>query len=994
MKKIQKWCQSPFLLIWCLALSGCPSFQEPPTAISGEKGYVLVNPVAQRTLLPDDRDVCFQLNFVPLGEPSWRQELSVFYTSGGSVEIDSGVWTLTIRGYMGAAVNVTAETRPFAEVVRQITVIAGETVEVRVTLEASITGSAGETGTFSYEVDFGDLSDTLFGQLSGAVLRLEPLGGVPVDINLLDETLHPEFAEYRTARRSILLSPGIYYLTIKLSRGEGRQTAGFFDVVYIYRDMETKAGSTTSPIVFLDSNFSEKIYLEGSTGSYPGYTAQRVRITAPDGEILNAQTDIAGRWKAAVNANFAGSQADYYFQTELIRSDYTPSGENPEPDLFYSKPERQTITITGNTNLVLSRSLYSLQGQVTLDGVPPATGKPGNISWSAQSVLAGEPIEVTVTTTAGYRLSAAVGNLAFTWKPSSAAQPNRNPDEAAIQLSDDDKTDAGVTRTYTGFTIAHAPMGDITLTADFALMTPISGTEGLADLFTGLTGTSPENPYVLSLDGASLGALNPTEAADMETLIEAIRDALPADVYISLDMSQIPMTTWPAIAASAEEDGWDKTEGIISVILPDTLTTLAVGAFAGYSGLREVTVLRYAPGNPTENSVVNPVLTNLTAAGVFTGCSNDLVIWVPGQGLTDYMSAADGDGVAQADKDFYKGRLNAKYLPGPQAVRFLNGTAAESVYISNTYNSITIGWDPAEGYGSYELILTTNETAPAETIPALAAVETFDGSGPNPDFEKLIAGLTPNSSYYGWVRTRGVDLEHTLVSPWIPAQVGNATRIRTRDNNTGLASLQVFSYAGTNLTGTTGLITGGSPADTQTFTLEVPYAVTSVTVNAAGPTGTNAAVSPVTQTIDVSGGSGQATVTVTPETVAPAEGTVAPKTYTVNIYRRSQTGISVAVNMVNGKLTISPAGAQTIYKDGNDATIYKKTLTVTMTGEGYSGFSWYVDTVQITGNTNTITIDAANFARSGHKLVVRATRAGVPYSQDIPFTVALLADLE
>jgi hypothetical protein len=108
-------------------------------------------------------------------------------------------------------------------------------------------------------------------------------------------------------------------------------------------------------------------------------------------------------------------------------------------------------------------------------------------------------------------------------------------------------------------------------------------------------------------------------------------------------------------------------------------------------------------------------------------------------------------------------------------------------------------------------------------------------------------------------------------------------------------------------------------------------------------------------------------------------------------------GVTITFTAANesGNLTVTPPAAQTISKTGTT-----KTLTLTVSGTGFTAFTWVVDDAPISVSGSgitlgdegaTLTINAADpdVKLGGHSVTVYATKSGVPWSPSTPvkFTV-------
>jgi hypothetical protein len=97
----------------------------------------------------------------------------------------------------------------------------------------------------------------------------------------------------------------------------------------------------------------------------------------------------------------------------------------------------------------------------------------------------------------------------------------------------------------------------------------------------------------------------------------------------------------------------------------------------------------------------------------------------------------------------------------------------------------------------------------------------------------------------------------------------------------------------------------------------------------------------------------------------------------------SKIDISFWVNASDSSI-LSSAATATIYKT-NTGESRPASFTASVSG-AYATVAWYVDAVE--KGTGAITINAADYRVGTHRLNVRVTTDGKPYSTEITFTVA------
>jgi hypothetical protein len=109
----------------------------------------------------------------------------------------------------------------------------------------------------------------------------------------------------------------------------------------------------------------------------------------------------------------------------------------------------------------------------------------------------------------------------------------------------------------------------------------------LATLIAGESGgASPDDPIIVSLAISNGSLLSGTNGGGTDPL-DVLFNAIPGGVYVAYDLSgctSIPDIDWNTMNARANKDK------LVSIILPDTLTTIGESAFDSCSGLTSVTI--------------------------------------------------------------------------------------------------------------------------------------------------------------------------------------------------------------------------------------------------------------------------------------------------------------------------------------------------------------------------------------------------------------------
>jgi hypothetical protein len=82
-----------------------------------------------------------------------------------------------------------------------------------------------------------------------------------------------------------------------------------------------------------------------------------------------------------------------------------------------------------------------------------------------------------------------------------------------------------------------------------------------------------------------------------------------------------------------------------------------------------------------------------------------------------------------------------------------------------------------------------------------------------------------------------------------------------------------------------------------------------------------------------------------------------------------------------GSLTVAPSGPVSIRKTGS--------VTFTVSGTGFSGFTWIVDGIPWPDATSSITLNGADYSQGGHSVTVYAGKDGIYWSPEgaVQFTI-------
>jgi hypothetical protein len=231
-----------------LIMAGCKDIFPPPdTAGNSEKGTLVlsIGKGAGRTIMPSawtDNFDRFELEFTAMtaGNSSFRLEWT---TAVGMVDLDAGIWKLTISAYFDDGENSVKA----AHKTETITVVSGKYVVYPIILEPVVSG----TGTFSWTI-------TYPAGVTGASMVIIPDTGNPPQTHLIE----------RGVAASLTLGAGQYRVVFTLIKGE--QEAVFSEVLHVYQNMESEYTKTFTNSIFpvgLLRTISEVIeYLEAATG--------------------------------------------------------------------------------------------------------------------------------------------------------------------------------------------------------------------------------------------------------------------------------------------------------------------------------------------------------------------------------------------------------------------------------------------------------------------------------------------------------------------------------------------------------------------------------------------------------------------------------------------------------------------------------------------------------------------------------------------------------
>jgi hypothetical protein len=267
------------LCVGTLILAACSNPADPspsllPTPNIGVVRITIAGQEEARTVLPGMTSfVKYTINFVHEGGASAPRLILDAGTPASEVELKPGKWTVIIEGWVAADISTAAgenDQDVFADLVNtaagstQVTVMAGETADARLTLNKILDETAG-SGGFTWDVGFpAALVETAQLTLS----RLEGGGGFK-----LHKTIALEGgATPGRYQGSETLRAGYYRADVTIAAAHF--ATGRTVVAYIYPRMETRL----PPIVFAAADIPSPPALPPGTESEPGSIAISIGV--------------------------------------------------------------------------------------------------------------------------------------------------------------------------------------------------------------------------------------------------------------------------------------------------------------------------------------------------------------------------------------------------------------------------------------------------------------------------------------------------------------------------------------------------------------------------------------------------------------------------------------------------------------------------------------------------------------------------------------------
>jgi len=384
---------------------------------------------------------------------------------------------------------------------------------------------------------------------------------------------------------------------------------------------------------------------------------------------------------------------------------------------------------------------------------------------------------------------------------------------------------------------------------------------------------------------------------------------------------------------------------LIDITIPNTVIRIGEYAFNGCTGLTSLII---------PNSVTG------IEGNAFTGCTN--LVSVTFQGI---ISSSNFDTAS------FLGDLRAKYLAG--GIGTYTTTApvnSSSVWtrqlIPVTFNSVTANGSSSQN--TTQLTLTFDSvidglTASDITLSGVSGIIKGNLSDSGSTYYLPVSGFTSGGTLTVAVSKSGYNISNSSKTVTInynsPALTGVVTVTGTAQvgysltaNTSNLLGSGAISYqwkrGDTASTATT--VISGATSNTYSPVLADAGKYISVTVTRAGNTGSvtcDAAVGPVA--------------------AAPV----------------GDSSLGITITMSNGideeTVAFSPSGSLNLPANGN--------LTVTVSGT-YQYYRWFIDNVPNDETTGSLTLNGSDYSLSTtHRILVIVYKNGVPYSQDINFTV-------
>ncbi|MDR1898735.1 MAG: hypothetical protein LBQ55_01845, partial [Treponema sp.] len=394
-----------FLLGSCADLFNPPG--EPGPAVGKVRLSILLED-ASRTALPQGRFDKYVLRFHYEGEGGYTHE-DLEGTSGFSVDLEPGVWTISADAYAGAVLSGTG----------RVTVTVGAGLTAPVTIRIEVMETAGMPGTLSYTVSYPAAgSDHAYGSQTLTVFDISN------DTVVASKTIRsgvPGSSE---------LAPGVYLVTAIINDTVQRTQAQRTVAAHIYAGQET-----VLEIDIGGEEFTAAIPLTGTIGAAGGPPA--------DSRVIRVYADAGCTSLVGVSGEL---DDEGRFVVWVPSKDIPPDGGT-----VYM---RQEITVNGVTTTGTAQSVIIAENQEE----PPV------INWEAE----GGDLFYAVAVDGGISGGTVSASLEAAF-PGTLVTLTAVPlhEAAALKPGTVKVNGGGATLTGSGPYTFTMPAGDVTVTAEF-----------------------------------------------------------------------------------------------------------------------------------------------------------------------------------------------------------------------------------------------------------------------------------------------------------------------------------------------------------------------------------------------------------------------------------------------------------------------------------------------------------------------------------------------
>jgi hypothetical protein len=563
----------------------------------------------------------------------------------------------------------------------------------------------------------------------------------------------------------------------------------------------------------------------------------------------------------------------------------------------------------------------------------------------------------------GFRLSKiADGEIELSWDTASGATEY----EVLIGTTNDasSATSLGTVSTAS-FTVDTTNYSGLTNGTEYYFWVRANNSNGSSPLSAALTGTPMALVPIITgmspqaVTGAEIGSLSiswtKTSTADSYKVYVSTTTSRPGTATVELagNVSECDLTglnigvTYNIWVSASNDNGESIPSSYVSAATTPPKPTgvsavFEIGAgtvIASWNLLVSTETIRYdvycGNAETTSNGTVPPAATSVTGvdgtSAEITGLAEGKIyyVWVKtkiGSAPSDYSDAAEASSIAARPT----GLSAANPTPGLSADGKLNLSWTSS---------------PTTDLDRYDIYYSTSATAPTGgTSPTTSAADT--------DTAKQLSSLTPNTSYYVWMRA----VKSGEPGLWI------GINRRVYNNQ---ASISPFS-----ISGTAGVISG----NTITVTMPLNSTVTSVTPVIGKSDG--ASISPAV---------GATNFTTSQSYTVTSEDGTASASYTVYVYIRATDAIQYTAP---GDETIDLSGQSIPWTDNG------MILVNAPASPAYDSYAWFVDNVPHTGaylsdGGKTLNKPLAELPPGNHTITLRVLKGSIPYTKLVTLTISI-----